>query len=181
MYNNNPSRLLIQLQIRYLIFCLFLMVTSIGSFGYASAGAASAPLGITATVVHSCKLSTVSLSVDPEASPSINTKIVTKFSPVIDVACPHALSLRIAVSFKNQNTGVALTGPTINAAYKVSREVLTEPSLNQLVTQPPNGRVMIAPEARRAAKVISSPDKNAGGQGDSLRNYADYVIVAVNF
>jgi len=180
MYDNKTSGILIRLQLRYVIIGLFLTNASIEILSDAFAGSASAPLGIAATVVNSCKFTTVSSLVVSESSVSIN--IATNFSPVMDLACSHGQSPRIAFDSRTQETGAVLIGSTMTAASRGSREVLTESSPNQNSTRPEKVRgMMIVPQKYLAPKMIASPDKYNSGQNVSVGNYTDYVVVTVNF
>ena len=181
MNGNETSRILIRLQARYVIIGLFLTNASIEILSDAFAGSASAPLGIAATVFNSCKVTTVSSLVVPESSVSIN--IATNFSPMMDLACSHGLSPRIAFSSRTQETGAVLTGSTMTVASEGIREVLTESSPNQKSTRPEKVRGMKIPQKDLAPKMITSPGKyyKNSGQNVSIGNYTDYVVVTVNF
>jgi hypothetical protein len=151
MFGNRNTYLSINQRLHQLLIGKILLMASIAPVTAALAGSASAPLGVTVTVVRSCNVSTGPALTGRYATPSASVRVL----------CPRGLDPSIAV--KSTDYPVRLT----------TTEITTRDENKRSLT--------ISPDPSRNAPVISISEQRKDAEENSKGSYAGSVIISVNF
>ena len=151
MFGNTKTHLSTRQRLPQLLLGEILLIASIVPVATALAGSASAPLGVTVTVVRSCNVST---------GPALTGRYTTP-SASVSVLCPRGFGPAIAVKSTDYSVGLTTTETIANDENKRS--------------------LTISPDPSRNAQVISISEQRKDAEKDSKGSYADSVTISVNF
>jgi hypothetical protein len=161
MFGSGNTPLSMKQRLHQLLLAKILFIASIIPVTGAFADSASAPLGVTVTVVRSCNVSTAPSLTGRYTASLPNVKTDNTPNPIVSVLCPRGFDPAIAVKSIDYPVRLATTETTTSDENKRS--------------------LTISPVASRDGRVISLPEQLRDGEKGSKGSYTGNLTITVNF
>jgi len=147
----------------------------------ATAGSASAPLGVTVRVVRDCSISASSLALSnyyptlSQATTDLNARVSLR------VACTTGSKAAVSIGFGNPSSSGVMARSMSNGMERLSHEIYEDPRLTQVWSESSSGLLSVVTLPSTKAIVLPVHACIPAGQFVHPGSYADSVVVTVNF